>query len=170
MNKNLNIFNRAWEIIYPVGMYYAAITIGSFVAQLFIGSSLENYMLCKIIGSLVALPVVYADYKADLKRVGLYGKKWPFSMRMLTNILMVSGISICISIALNNIISMSPLVKVSVEYQNASNAFYGSTIGLELLGSALITPLLEELLHRGVVYGRLRRMMNMWPAVRQLKN
>ena len=165
MNKSFTFANKAWEIIYPVGMYYAAITIGSFVAQLFIGSSLENYMLCKIIGSLVALPVVYADYKADLKRVGLYGKKWPFTMQMLINILMVSVISVCVSIALNNIISMSPLVKVSVEYQNASNAFYGSTIGLEILGSALITPLLEELLHRGVVYGRLRRMMNMWPAV-----
>ena len=165
MNKSFDFANKVWEIIYPVGMYYAAITIGSFVAQLFIGSSLENYMLCKIIGSLVALPVVYADYKADLKRIGLYGKKWPFTMHMFINILMVSVISICISISLNNLISMSPLVKVSVEYQNASNAFYGSTLGWELLGSALITPVLEELLHRGVVYGRLRRMMNMWPAV-----
>jgi len=165
VNKKYGFASQAWEIIYPVGMYYAAITIGSLVAQLLIGSSLENYMLCKIVGSLVALPVVYADYKADLKRVGLYGKKWPITMQMLINILMVSVISICISISLNNIISMSPLVKVSVEYQNASNAFYGSTLGLELLGSALITPLLEEILHRGVVYGRLRRMMNMWPAV-----
>ena len=57
MNKSFDFANKVWEIIYPVGMYYAAITIGSFVAQLFIGSSLENYMLCKIIGSLVALPV-----------------------------------------------------------------------------------------------------------------
>lgn len=157
--------NKAWLIIYPVAMYYASITIGIFIAQLILGTSLENYMLCKIIGSLVALPVVYQDYKADLKRIGLYGKKWPFSMEMLKNILFVIGITICISVSLNNIISMSPLMEASTEYQNASNAFYGSTIGLELLGSALITPLLEELLHRGVVYGRLRRMMNMWPAV-----
>lgn len=165
MNRGFVFANKAWEIIYPVGMYYAAITIGSLVAQLFIGSSLEDYMLCKIIGSLVALPVVYADYKADLKRIGLYGKKWPVTISMLKNIIMVSVISICLSVALNNIISMSPLMTVSAEYQNASNAFYGSTIGLELLGSAFITPLLEELLHRGVVYGRLRRMMKVWPAI-----
>lgn len=157
--------NKAWSIIYPVGMYYASITIGIFIAQLIFGTSIENYMLCKIIGSLVALPVVYQDYKADLKRIGLYGKKWPFSMEMMTNILFVMGITICISVSLNNIISMSPLMQVSTEYQNASNAFYGSSIWLELLGSAIITPILEELLHRGVVYGRLRRMMRMWPAV-----
>ena len=60
---------------------------------------------------------------------------------------------------------MSPLVQMSEEYQNASDAFYGSSLGLELLGSALITPFLEELLHRGVVFGRLRRRMSLWPAV-----
>lgn len=165
VNKKYGFASKAWEIIYPVAMYYAAITIGSFFAQFLFGASIENYMLCKIVGSLVALPVVYGDYKADLSRVGLYGKKIPFSENMLSNILAVMGITICISIALNNIISMSPLVQMSEEYETASNAFYGSTIWLELLGSALITPVLEELLHRGVVYGRLRRMMNMWPAI-----
>ena len=29
----------------------------------------------------------------------------------------------------------------------------------------MVTPLLEELLHRGVVYGRLRRRMGMWSSV-----
>lgn len=165
MKEKFGFANKAWEIIYPVGMYYAAITIGIFLAQLLFGTSNESYMLCKIIGSLVALPIVYTEYKADLKRIGAYGRKWPFSMSMLQNIIVVIVISICISVSLNNIISMSPLMTMSVEYENASNAFYGSTIWLELLGSALVTPLLEELLHRGVVYGRLRRMMNMWPAV-----
>jgi membrane protease YdiL (CAAX protease family) len=60
---------------------------------------------------------------------------------------------------------MSPLVTASQEYQNDSDAFYGSNIWTELLGSALITPFLEELLHRGVVYGRLRRRMGVMPSV-----
>ncbi len=165
MGKNFSIANRIWEIVYPVCMYYVAITIGSFVAQLIFGASIESYMLCKIIGSVVAIPVVWTDYKRDLIMTGRYGVKEKVSKDTMIHILMVVGITVCISIALNNIISMSPLMEASVEYQNASNAFYGSTIGLELLGSALITPFLEELLHRGVVYGRLRRMMGLWPAV-----
>lgn len=165
MNKQFGFASKAWEIIYPVARYYAAITIGIFLAQLLFGTSNESYMLCKIIGSLVALPIVYMDYKSDLSRVGRFGKKVPISMSTFMNVLAVIGITICISVSLNNIISMSPLMTVSTEYEKASNAFYGSTIWLELIGSALITPLLEELLHRGVVYGRLRRMMPMWPAV-----
>lgn len=146
-------------------MYYAAISIGTFVAQIIFGASNESYMLCKIIGSIIAIPVVYADYKRDLMMTGKYGLKQPVTSKNVKQVLAVIGITICLSIALNNIISMSPLVSVSDEYQNANDAFYGSTIGLELLGSALITPFLEELLHRGVVYGRLRRMMGLWPAV-----
>lgn len=165
MKDRVGFTNKVLEIIEPVGMYYLTITLGMFVAQFFFGASNESYMLCKIIGSLVALPVVCLYYIADLKRIGQYGKKWPFSMQMLKNILLVTVITICISVSLNNIISMSPLVTVSDEYDKASNAFYGSTIWLELLGSAVITPLLEEVLHRGVVYIRLRRSMNMWPAV-----
>lgn len=160
-----NLANKIWEIAYPVLMYYAAISIGIFVAQMIFGTGNESYMLCKIIGSLIAIPVVYADYKRDLMLTGKYGLKNTVTAQNVKQVLAVIGITICLSVALNNIISMSPLVSASEEYQNASDAFYGSTIWLELLGSALITPFLEELLHRGVVYGRLRRMMGMWPAV-----
>lgn len=165
MNRNISLSNKIWEIAYPVLMYYVAISIGSFVAQMIFGAGNETYMLCKIIGSLVAVPVVFADYKRDLLLSGKNGLKNSVTSENVKQVLAVAGITICLSIGLNNIISMSPLVSVSEEYQNANDAFYGSTIWLELLGSALITPFLEELLHRGVVYGRLRRMMGMWPSV-----
>lgn len=165
MKQNFGIASKIWEIVYPVAMYYVAITIGIVIAQFIFGASNESYMLCKIIGSLVAIPVVYTDYKRDQMLTGVYGLKPEYSVKKLLHILLAVGIIMCLSISLNNIISMSPLVQLSEEYQNASDAFYGSTIWLELLGSALITPFLEELLHRGVVYGRLRRMCGKWSAV-----
>lgn len=165
MKRNLTLAEKVWEIAYPVLMYYVAITIGSFIAQMIFGTGVENYMLCKIIGSVVAIPVVFSDYKRDLMMTGRYGLKSPFTAVQVKLLLGVIGITICLSIGLNNVISMSPLVQMSEEFQNASDAFYGSTLGLELIGSALITPFLEELLHRGVVFGRLRRRMDMWPAV-----
>ena len=165
MKRNLTLAEKIWEIAYPVLMYYVAITLGSFIAQMIFGTGVENYMLCKIIGSVVAIPVVFSDYKRDRMMMGLYGVKTPFTVVQAKQMLFVLGITICLSVGLNNVISMSPLVQMSEEYQNASDAFYGSTLGLELIGSALITPFLEELLHRGVVFGRLRRRMDMWPAV-----
>ena len=161
----MKLANKIWAIAYPVLMYYVAITMGSFVAQIIFGTGVEQYMLCKIIGSIVAIPVVFADYKKDLIMTGRYKLKNPITSLQMKQLLLAVGVTICLSIGLNNVISMSPLVTMSEEYQNANDAFYGSTLALELLGSALITPFLEELLHRGVVYGRLRRMMGMWPAV-----
>ena len=165
MHNRNSIAGKIWEIAYPVLMYYTAITIGSFIAQMIFGSGNETYMLCKIIGSVVAIPVVFADYKHDLMLTGRYKQKEVFTKKTWIDIGFVIVITLFLSVALNNIILMSPLVSASQEYQNANDAFYGSTIGLELLGSALITPFLEELLHRGVVYGRLRRMTGFVPSV-----
>ncbi len=163
-NKN-SIAGKIWLIAYPVLMYYTAITIGSFLAQMIFGAGNETYMLCKIIGSVVAIPVVFADYKHDLMLAGRYKQKEVLTREKWIDIGLVVVITLFLSVALNNIIVMSPLVGISQEYQNANDAFYGSTIGLELLGSALITPFLEELLHRGVVYGRLRHMTGFVPSV-----
>lgn len=165
MKRERNIAEKIWDIAYPVLMYYVALSVGSYIAQMVIGGGIENYMLCKTIGSLAAIPVVYADYKKDLMLTGRFGLKSPFTKQDAKQLLMIIGITICLSVGLNNVISMSPLVQMSEEFQNASDAFYGTTIWMELLGSALVTPFLEELLHRGVVYDRLRRMMDKWPAI-----
>ena len=161
----MSLANRIWEIVYPVLTYYATLSIASYVAQMFFGTGVENYMLCKTIGSIVAIPVVFADYKRDLMLTGQYGIKKPVTSAQIKQLLVILGVTICLSVGLNNIICMSPLVQMSEEFQNANDAFYGSSFAMELLGSALVTPILEELLHRGVVFGRLRRRMGMWPAV-----
>lgn len=165
MKKELNLANKMWEIIYPVGMYYVTIVVTMFCAQLIFGAGNETYMLCKIIGSLVALVVVWSYYRRDLALDGKLRRKFCFSKEVIVNILWILGITACISIALNNIITMSPLMSISESYEDAANAFYGSNVWLELLGSAWITPILEEMLHRGVVYARLRRMTGMWISV-----
>lgn len=165
MNQNYGMASKIWSVIYPVGMYYVAITIGIFSAQIVFGTGIETYMLCKIIGSLVAIPVVWSFYKQDLIFEGTYKLKQPFDAKVWKNIIGIIAISASMSIALNNLISMSPLVTMSDAYQQANEAFYGSTIALELIGSAFITPILEELLHRGVVYKRLRRMFDFRTAV-----
>lgn len=165
MKTNLGLASKIWEVVYPVGMYYVAITIGIFAAQCFFGTGIENYMICKILGSLLAIPVIYPYYKHDLIFEGTYKQKFLFSSEVIKNIIIILICSACIGIGLNNVICMSPLVELSEGYEEASEAFYGSTIWLELLGSALITPILEELLHRGIVYKRLRNMFGLFPAI-----
>ncbi|MBP3451536.1 MAG: hypothetical protein J6J73_01960, partial [Agathobacter sp.] len=101
----MKLANKIWAIAYPVLMYYVAITMGSFVAQIIFGTGVEQYMLCKIIGSIVAIPVVFADYKKDLIMTGRYKLKNPITSLQMKQLLMAVGVTICLSIGLNNVIS-----------------------------------------------------------------
>ena len=70
-----------------------------------------------------------------------------------------------LSFGLNNIILMSPLAEVSAGYSEANANFYGSLIVLEIVGSVILTPILEELVFRGIVFGRLRYVTGIIPSV-----
>lgn len=178
MLKKDNPATKVWAVVYPLGMYYAVIVIVMYLAQWILGADESHYMLCQIIASVAAIPVIYPFYRQDRTmdrsestqresdRQKAEAQIHPAGMRKyLSHALWIIVISACIGISLNNIISMSPLVSVSEGYAEASRNFYGSTIALELLGSAIITPLLEELLYRGIIYARIRQMAGMLPAV-----
>lgn len=165
MKKELRLANKIWEILYPVAMYYVTIVVVMFCAQVIFGAGNETYMLCKIIGSVAAIFMVWSFYRGDLARESKLGRKFHFTKAVAVNVLWIVGITVCISVALNNIISMSPLMTMSESYDDAASAFYGTNIWIELLGSALVTPILEEMLHRGVVYKRLRHMTGIWASV-----
>jgi membrane protease YdiL (CAAX protease family) len=74
-------------------------------------------------------------------------------------------IAALIGTGLNNLILMSPLAEVSAGFAQASSSFYGSTLVLELISSALLTPVLEELVYRGIIFARLKRMLGFVPAM-----
>lgn len=80
-------------------------------------------------------------------------------------VLIISVTMLLLSFGLNNIILMSPLVEVSAGYSEANANFYGSLIVLEIVGSVILTPILEELVFRGIVFGRLRYVTGIIPSV-----
>ena len=101
MKNSFGMADRLWEIMYPIGMYYVAITVGTFLAQMVFGATNESYMLCKIIGSAVAVPVVYADYKSDMSRIGAFGRKVSMDKNTLYHCFFTVAITLCLSISLN---------------------------------------------------------------------
>lgn len=164
MNKN-NIAFRVWEIAYPIGIYFVVANIAMFLAQILLGAETEQYMTCQIVASCFTIPFVYRFYRQDQIMMGILKPEPWITKEHLTNVLWVIVIAALVGIGLNNLIQMTPLVTMSKNYEEMSGAFYASSLPLELLGSALVTPLLEELLYRGIVYGRMRRQVGMIPAV-----
>lgn len=152
---------RLLEIVYPLTIYYAAVMMAMVVLRAFFGLTEENYVIIQLLGSLVVLPIIYFGfYRRDGERFGtalfVNYVRQPrlFAVTSAVAILM----AVLLGTGLNNIIAMSPLPGMSPGYSRAADHFYGSTLGVELLSSGLVTPILEELLYRGVIYGRLRQM------------
>ncbi len=151
---------KIWEVIYPLILYYVVMVLVMFLAQGVLGMDEAHYMTCQIIASLVTIPFIYQIYRTDKLKSGTTIKaKEP------CNIMYIIVIMPCVAISLNNLILMSPLVSASDGFAEANRNFYGSTLGIELIGAAFITPILEELLHRGVIYKRLRQMAGIMPSV-----
>ena len=160
-----NIATKIWSVVYPLGMYYVTVCVALYVAQLFFGQGEESYMTCQILSSLVALPVLYQFYRQDKIWEGTAGKKVKIEKAHIFSVIYAVVAAVLIGFALNNIIYMTPLVEMSQGFQEANQNFYGSTLYMELLGSAIITPLLEELLYRGIIYKRMEKMTGFLPAL-----
>lgn len=133
------------------------------LAQWVIGSDDAHYVICQLIATAVTIPFVWQFYRQD--RMSMPPQD-PSGKKAVTIMIIWAVLIIgLLSIAANNIISMTPLVDISTGYQEANAGFYGSTLTLELISSAIATPFLEELVFRGIVLGRLRQMLPAWASI-----
>ena len=170
---------RIWDVLYPLLLYYAVILFVMFLMQLFIGTDSSTYMIRQIVATLVALPVVYTQfYKPDAiwrqaaktkpqtgrKDASADAKSGVAAAGVRTALLIVA-VAACCGIGLNNLLSMSPLVEISTGFAQANEDFYGGAFVFQIIGSAILTPVLEEMVYRGVIFARLRRDMGMLLAV-----
>ena len=152
-----------WEIVFPLFVYYFMHLLIMIIARDFIGGENEKYMSCQIIADLITIPVIYfMIYRKCKNIVNVYEPSLP---KRIADIVMIVVIFVSISWGVNNVIVMSPLVQMSPGFEQANEGFYGSVLGIELIGSGLLAPVLEELVFRGIVYGSLRKITGMWPSV-----
>lgn len=163
MNNRLKLKAVVWEIIFPVMLYYIVFLSTMYFVFAFIGHTAATYMTAQIIAAAVTIPFMYfASYKPTQE---MFVQKPKIDKALGLNIVYVIVITLFISFALNNIISMTPLVKLSSGYAQASESFYGSTLVLELIGSGILSPIMEELVFRGIVFGNLRKLTGLWQSV-----
>lgn len=152
-----------WDVLYPVGMYLVITNIVMFILGLIVPGTSENYLIRHIIVSVVVFPFIWSYYRRPpYYCIGRMKEKKRFSPGP---ILLAVAAGAASGVALNNLISLTPLVSLSSSYQEVSKGFYGSTLLLEILATCVITPVLEEVLYRGVAYQRLRGWLGVWPAV-----
>lgn len=156
---NGNLAVKIWYIAYPFLFYYAVMLATMTIAQWMIGTGNEHFVTCQMIATITTIPFMLPIYRQDQALAGIPKKKPEITREKGLLAVIVVVTSACIGIGLNNVISMTPLVSMSAGYQEANAGFYGSTLVLELISSALLTPILEEFVFRGILFPRLKGIM-----------
>lgn len=106
------------------------------------------------------IPSMLPFYRQGQALAGIAKQPLGISRERICHALFAAGIMACLGISLNNLISMTKLTEISMGYQQANTDFYGSTMGMEILCLAVFTPMLEELVFRGIIFGRLKDMLS----------
>lgn len=75
----------------------------------------------------------------------------------LTKYVLVAGISIPLSLGLNNLILLSNLAEYSEAYQKAAETLYMPSLPVQILCVGIVIPIMEEYLFRGLIFKRIRR-------------
>ena len=160
-----NGFIKAWGILYPIFIYYVISNVVIYLAALMLGVTQETYaqwyIVLQTIATAVALPVLYNFYRRDqlmmtvfYQRTALESREIPAGTKLFYGVLtFVCGA--LAGVVLNNVIGATGLAELSAGYQNVNAHFYSGDLLFEILGAGILIPLAEELLYRGIVYGRL---------------
>lgn len=187
MKTNYKTSSIIMDILYPTIMYIVIQVIVMSIVRAIIGTEVSSYMLCQIIMTIIMLPIMYFGFytragfivsaRNNVAKNNRDKKSKAITINSLISnikvtikncykkVLIISVTMLLLSFGLNNIILMSPLAEVSAGYSEANANFYGSLIVLEIVGSVILTPILEELVFRGIVFGRLRYVTGIIPSV-----
>lgn len=163
---------RLWNIIYPIAMYYVVTTLTLFMLDFILPETMDSKLLRQLITSVVAFPVLYSFYAPDqiLRGKGVIRKDkvvWRFQLTpaKVKQCVLIGIIGGCFALAFNNILGMIQIAEYSAAYKQVEETFYMGRITLEILALCVVIPIVEELLYRGIVYGRLRDWLGIKAAV-----
>lgn len=166
---NNNAIFKSWNVIYPVFIYFVVTNLAMSLFAMFatfLGADYqEQYMALQTAAVAVTIPFIFRYYERDRKEPTVFWEHMRMEYEKKTrkqkigNGILVFLTGAMAGMTLNNVIALTTLKEISGGYQEVTGYFFAGGILFELLGACLLTPFLEELLYRAVVYGRLCDLM-----------
>ncbi len=164
-----NAMFKSWNVIYPIFIYFVvtnlAMSLFAMLASVLGADYQKQYMALQTAAVAVTIPFIARYYQRDRKEptvfwehMGMEFAGKTHAQKIINGVLMFLAGAV-IGMALNNVLALTTLEEISEGYQEATENFFAGGIFFELLGACFLTPFLEELLYRGVVYGRLCDLM-----------
>lgn len=113
--------------------------------------------------ALVAIPIFWWMFHKDNRIRRQMGMAEPAKASPVKYVwIVILGVAACV--ALNNILTLSNLAMIS-SYEETGANFYKVNIVAQIICLGILTPIAEELTFRGLIFKRLREVMNMKRAI-----
>ena len=147
------------KIISPVLFYYWIKAFFRIVAEsVFPGLSRpENSMWFLTVVNLAIFPVLYYVYQKDEKVHRRWKKNKP-PVKLWDVLLVIVG-AVCISRGANLCIGLTPLPYLFSGHEEVMGTIYRGSFLSQITASVISASMVEELLMRGLLYGRLRMVL-----------
>lgn len=156
-----NAVGMAWSVIWPILLYELISLLTGITADIYSlrYTSMELTILVGIVTALVFGVICYTDRKrSGTEMKALHSGDIP-------GVLKVTVGSAVLSVTGNILIAFTPLVEWSESFQRVSITMSQESFPVLFLASVLIAPISEELLMRGVIYGRMRIFLSSGKAI-----
>ena len=172
---------RLWQMLFPLLLFWMVRSLGQNVAALLfqaVGNTVADgslFFLRDEAGTLIGFTgntgtlIAAAGYIAGAISIWSVARKLievtVEDMRLLhikgepaKNYLLLGIMSVAAVLGLNILLELTGITQLSQTYQVIAEGQHSAHLLIGLLGYGLITPIAEELLFRGAIYGYLRRM------------
>lgn len=156
---------KAAGVVYPLLIYYVVITVAmSLVTAMAVKLGIDpqkQYMAIQAIATAVTIPFIYYFYRKDRREPTacqlFLSQKFERKSKKekVQDCILMFLTGAVAGIALNNLIGLTKLEELSLSYQEVESSFFAGGVFFEILGACILTPVLEDMLYRSVLYGRI---------------
>lgn len=178
---------RLWGVIYPMLLYLGITYLLIFVTTIFmtvgyifktgvtseevITNNILNLLagqslLLTFFAAVATMPLLIYFRKKDIDNEKLNGRFVKYKVS-ITKYILIIPFAVFAMLAANylvNIITMFMPDFMLDSYTSTAEAIYESNLGIQIIAAVIAGPIVEELIFRGLVYDRVKRMSSIIPA------
>lgn len=177
-------FQKMWQLVFPFIMFLLVRNIAAYVMQMIFfyaggmvsggeffflrdeegilsGFTGNAAVIMEAVSYIAGVAAVWRTVKLVLETTSEDMHLSHLKQEPIRNYAILGILTACAVLGLNILLELSGVIQLSESYQSVQANQFSTNLLLGLLCYGLITPIAEELIFRGAVYGYLRRMTNL---------
>lgn len=163
-----SILKKIWRVIYPALTFFAIYLLVIYGGIMFFASNGHvwtldavmsgNFALITCIALLISLFIEYFFYRND------YVIKSHTQIKKPLNIVILIIFGALLAHGLSILVTFLNLDGILGNYNNIESEIFGTNAIFVIIRVILLTPVVEELIFRGLTFNRLKKYTNFWVA------